>query len=79
MSVAFGVVGVAAPSAKAGMPVLEPKSLDTRPAGFGVTPREARATAEANAAVEMAHREYSALRAKVIVPQYFGDQRYEVV
>jgi hypothetical protein len=61
------------------MPVVVPESQDALPDGFTVTPREARGTAEAQQAVVEARREHPSLRAKVIVPQYFGDKRYEVV
>jgi hypothetical protein len=70
---------VAAPTAQAGLPVVVPESPDTRPAGFSITPREAHATAEAQPAVRDARKQDNSLRAKVIVPQYFGDKRYEVV
>jgi hypothetical protein len=61
------------------MPVVVPDSPNARPAGFAITPRDARAKAEAQQAVVEARREDPALRVKVIAPQYFGDNRYEVV
>jgi hypothetical protein len=68
-----------APAAEAALPVLVPGSPDSRPAGFAISPRQARAVAEAQPAVREARREHASLRAKVVVPQYFGDRRYEVV
>jgi hypothetical protein len=75
------VVGIAAgaPSAEAALPVTVPDSPDAVPAGFGITPREARAVAEAQPAVREARREHPSLRAKVVIPGYFGDKRYEVI
>ena len=67
------------PAAEAALPVVVPDSPDSRPAGFETTPREARAVAEDQPAVSEARREHPSLRTKVVVPQYFGDQRYEVV
>jgi hypothetical protein len=79
VSLALGF-GAAAPApAEATLPVVEPRSPGALPDGFAVTPREARARAEAQQAVIEARRENPSLRAKVIVPQYFGDSRYEVV
>ena len=72
--------GAAAPAqADPGLPVVVPESLDARPDGFAITAREARATAEAQDEVVDARREHPALRAKVVVPKYFGDERFEVV
>jgi Glycosyltransferase family 87 len=72
-------IGTFAPAAEARLPVLVPDSLEAPPAGFTVTPREALKLAERQPAVEDARRENPALRPKLIVPQYFGDDRYEVV
>jgi glycosyl transferase family 87 len=73
-------LGAAAPAdADPGLPVVVPESLDARPDGFAVTPREARARAEAQDEVVETRREHPSLRAKVVVPKYFGDERYEVV
>jgi hypothetical protein len=68
-----------APPAQAALPVVVPESPNARPAGFGITPREARAVAERQPGVREARREHPSLRAKVIIPRYFGDDRYEVV
>jgi hypothetical protein len=68
-----------APFAEAAAPVVVPSSPDARPAGFTITPSEARAVAEAQPAVRDARRDHGSLRARVIVPQYFGDKRYEVI
>ncbi len=70
--------GAAAPVAEAALPALVPHSPDARPAGFTITPREALAVAEAQPAIVDARREHAALHAKVILPLYFGDKRYEV-
>ena len=70
--------GGSVPAAEAALPVVVPDSLDARPAGFAITPREARAVAETQPAVRDARREHASLRSKVVVPQYFGDTRYEV-
>jgi hypothetical protein len=67
-----------APLAEAAVPVMA-TSPDARPAGFTISPREARAVAEAQPAVRDARRDHESLRARVIVPQYFGDKRYEVI
>jgi hypothetical protein len=70
--------GASVPPAEAALPVVVPDSPDSRPAGFAITPREARALAEAQPAVSEARREHPSLRARVVIPQYFGDERYEV-
>jgi glycosyl transferase family 87 len=74
----LGFAAAAVPAAEAALPVVVPDSPDARPSGFAITPREARAVAEAQPAVSEAHREHPSLRAKVVIPQYFGDKRYEV-
>ncbi len=55
-----------------------PKSLDAKPAGFKLTPRAARAIADRQDAVLRERHGLPALRSRVVVPQYFGDRRYEV-
>jgi hypothetical protein len=79
VSLALGYGATAAGPAEATLPVVVPDSPDALPDGFAVTPREARAKADAQQAVIEARRQNRSLRAKVIVPQYFGDKRYEVV
>jgi Glycosyltransferase family 87 len=79
VSLALGFAGAAAGPAEASLPVVRPDSLDARPDGFTVTPREALATADAQRAVIEARRNTPSLRARVVVPQYFGDTRYEVI
>jgi hypothetical protein len=79
VALALGFGAVAAGPAEATLPVVVPESQDALPDGFAVTPREARSRAEAHQTVVEARRERPSLRAKVIVPQYFGDERYEVV
>jgi hypothetical protein len=71
--------GASTAYADPGQPVVVPDSPDARPDGFSITPREARATAEAQAEVVDTRRDHPTLRSRVIVPQYFGDERYEVV
>jgi hypothetical protein len=56
----------------------EPGSLDRAPAGFELTPRAALALAERQAVVQRERRARPSLRARLFVPQYFGDRRYEV-
>ena len=76
---AQGLGAVAPAQADPGLSVAVPESPDVRPDGFAITPRQARARAEAQNEVVEARREHPSLRAKVIVPKYFGDERYEVV
>jgi hypothetical protein len=76
---ALGAGAVSTAQADPGLPVVVPESLDAKPDGFSVTPREARATADAQDEVADARSEHPALRAKVVIPKYFGDERYEVV
>jgi hypothetical protein len=76
---ALGLGAVAPAQADPGLSVAVPESPDVRPDGFAITPRQARARAEAQNEVVEARREHPSLRAKVIVPKYFGDERYEVV
>ena len=68
-----------APAAAQGQAVLVPKSPDERPEGFSLTPRGALRTAGRQPAVVRARRDHSGLRPRLVVPQYFGDHRYEVV
>ena len=71
---------VAAPSGARAQdqPVSVPRSLNRAPVGFQLTPREALRIAERTDAARRERRTYPQLRAKVLVPQYFGDRRYEV-
>ena len=71
-------VGLPSPAVAQSLPVVVPKSLDERPAGFSLTPRAALRIAERQPAVARERREHPGLRPRLIVPQYFGDRRYEV-
>jgi hypothetical protein len=68
----------AAPAGAQGLPVLVPKSLGDRPPGFTLTPREALRIAERQPDVARERRAHPSLRPRLVVPQYFGDKRYEV-
>jgi Glycosyltransferase family 87 len=73
-----GALVTAAPAAAQSV-VLQPDTLDSREPGFVITPRAALRTAERLAAVRAERAERPGLRAKLVVPLYFGDRRYEVV
>jgi Glycosyltransferase family 87 len=71
---------VAAPwqAAAQSTPVTVPKSLDRAPAGYSIAPRQALRLAERRPEVARERRAHPGLRPKVVIPQYFGDRRYEV-
>ena len=72
------MLSLPATAAAQGTPVISPESAGAVPAGFSLSAREARATADRHAAVVRARRAHPGLRARVLIPLYFGDKRYEV-
>jgi hypothetical protein len=56
----------------------QPRSLDQTPPGFRFTPRRALAIADRQPVVVRERASHPRLRSELVVPEYFGDHRYEV-
>jgi hypothetical protein len=78
-AVVLALLALAAPARAQALAGYVPKSPDKAPTGFKLTPRAARAIADRQAAVVRERAGHPALRARVVVPQYFGDRRYEAI
>jgi hypothetical protein len=77
--VVLAFLAVPGPASAQGLAIHQVKSLDDAPKGYRLTPREALAIADRTPLVHRERRDHPGLRAKVQVPYYFGDRRYEVV